>query len=122
MGGRHWGMGKWFCCLLALLYCCASHAGAVHYYYTDPQGNVLAKADAQGNMISFINSNYEYFGSGIVVPGTGFALQAIRLVGGIAGCTAGWAGLYRSRKRPGYRARLHAGALLRPGNRAFPEC
>jgi gamma-glutamyltranspeptidase/glutathione hydrolase len=35
----------------------------------------LTVADAQGNMISFINSIYEYFGSGVVVPGTGFALQ-----------------------------------------------
>jgi gamma-glutamyltranspeptidase / glutathione hydrolase len=35
----------------------------------------LAVADADGNMVSFINSNYDYFGSGIVVPGTGFALH-----------------------------------------------
>jgi gamma-glutamyltranspeptidase / glutathione hydrolase len=35
----------------------------------------LATADADGNMVSFINSNYDYFGSGIVVPGTGFALH-----------------------------------------------
>ncbi|MCK5651665.1 MAG: gamma-glutamyltransferase, partial [Gemmatimonadetes bacterium] len=35
----------------------------------------LTVADAEGNMISFINSIYEYFGSGVVVPGTGFALQ-----------------------------------------------
>ena len=35
----------------------------------------LAAADSAGNMVSFINSNYEDFGSGVVVPGTGFALQ-----------------------------------------------
>ncbi len=35
----------------------------------------LATADADGNMVSFINSIYDYFGSGVVVPGTGFALH-----------------------------------------------
>jgi gamma-glutamyltranspeptidase / glutathione hydrolase len=35
----------------------------------------LTVADAEGNMVSFINSNYDYFGSGIVVPGTGFVLH-----------------------------------------------
>lgn len=35
----------------------------------------LTIADADGNMVSFINSIYKYFGSAIVVPGTGFALQ-----------------------------------------------
>ncbi|MBI3983137.1 MAG: gamma-glutamyltransferase [Gemmatimonadetes bacterium] len=35
----------------------------------------LAAADRDGNMVSFINSVYDYFGSGVVVPGTGFALQ-----------------------------------------------
>jgi gamma-glutamyltranspeptidase/glutathione hydrolase len=35
----------------------------------------LSAADRYGNMISFINSIYWEFGSGIVVPGTGFALQ-----------------------------------------------
>ncbi len=35
----------------------------------------LSAADANGNMISFINSIFSAFGSGVVVPGTGFALQ-----------------------------------------------
>ena len=47
-------------------------------------GNVIAEsdttyfttADAQGNMVSFINSLAAAFGSGVVVPGTGFALQS----------------------------------------------
>ena len=35
----------------------------------------LAAADADGRMVSFIQSNYRGFGSGIVVPGTGIAMQ-----------------------------------------------
>ena len=35
----------------------------------------LCAADAQGHMVSWIQSNYEGFGSGIVVPGTGIAMQ-----------------------------------------------
>jgi gamma-glutamyltranspeptidase / glutathione hydrolase len=35
----------------------------------------LSVGDSDGNMVSFICSIYEYFGSGIVVPGTGFILQ-----------------------------------------------
>jgi len=35
----------------------------------------LTVADSAGNMISFINSVYGYFGSGVVVPGTGIMLQ-----------------------------------------------
>ena len=39
-------------------------------------GTVLAcAADGDGMMVSFIQSNYQGFGSGIVVPGTGVALQ-----------------------------------------------
>ncbi|KAA0548644.1 gamma-glutamyltransferase family protein [Bacillus sp. BGMRC 2118] len=44
---------------------------------TPPKGGTvyLATADEEGNMVSFIQSNYMGFGSGIVVPGTGIALQ-----------------------------------------------
>ena len=35
----------------------------------------LCCADGEGNMVSYIQSNYMGFGSGIVVPGTGIALQ-----------------------------------------------
>ena len=35
----------------------------------------LAAADQNGMMVSFIQSNYMGFGSGIVIPGTGIAMQ-----------------------------------------------
>jgi gamma-glutamyltranspeptidase/glutathione hydrolase len=35
----------------------------------------LSVADREGNMVSFINSLFDEFGSGVVVPGTGFALH-----------------------------------------------
>lgn len=35
----------------------------------------LCSADAQGNMVSYIQSNFNGFGSGVVVPGTGIAFQ-----------------------------------------------
>jgi len=49
----------------------------------DPEACDLAKggtvylctADSEGNMVSYIQSNYMGFGSGIVVPGTGIAMQ-----------------------------------------------
>jgi gamma-glutamyltranspeptidase / glutathione hydrolase len=42
-----------------------------------PKGGTvyLCVADADGRMVSFIQSNYAGFGSGIVIPGTGIALQ-----------------------------------------------
>ncbi len=35
----------------------------------------LCTADAAGNMVSYIQSNYMGFGSGVAIPGTGIALQ-----------------------------------------------
>ncbi len=35
----------------------------------------LCTADGEGNMVSFIQSNYKAFGSGIVIPGTGISLN-----------------------------------------------
>jgi gamma-glutamyltranspeptidase/glutathione hydrolase len=55
----------------------AAHAAA-RVEAGPPQGSetiYLTAADSAGNMVSFINSLYDLFGSGIVVPGTGFALQ-----------------------------------------------
>jgi gamma-glutamyltranspeptidase/glutathione hydrolase len=48
-----------------------------------PQGNfsmpgdtiVLSTADDEGNMVSWVNSNFSEFGSGITVPGYGFILH-----------------------------------------------
>ncbi|AET69006.1 gamma-glutamyltransferase [Desulfosporosinus orientis DSM 765] len=42
-----------------------------------PKGGTvyLATADSEGNMVSYIQSNYMGFGSGLVVPGTGISLH-----------------------------------------------
>jgi len=44
---------------------------------TPPKGGTvyLAAADGEGNMVSYIQSNYMGFGSGIVIPGTGISMQ-----------------------------------------------
>ncbi|HBU56416.1 MAG TPA: gamma-glutamyltransferase [Gemmatimonadetes bacterium] len=42
---------------------------------TDSETIYLTVADRHGNMISFINSIFGYFGSRVVVPGTGIVLQ-----------------------------------------------
>ncbi|HHX95078.1 MAG TPA: gamma-glutamyltransferase family protein [Clostridia bacterium] len=44
---------------------------------TPPKGGTvyLAAADGEGNMVSYIQSNYMGFGSGLVVPGTGISLH-----------------------------------------------
>lgn len=51
-------------------------AGLPAYGAPKPGGTVyLAAADESGMMVSFIQSNYMGFGSGVVVPGTGISLQ-----------------------------------------------
>jgi gamma-glutamyltranspeptidase / glutathione hydrolase len=65
-----------------------------------PQGGgtvYLTAADADGMMVSMIQSNYEGFGSGVVVPGTGISLQN-RGIGFSA--TPGHPNLVGPRKRP----------------------
>ncbi len=57
----------------------------------------LCTADRQGRMVSFIQSNYLGFGSGVVVPGTGVSLQNR---GSGFTMTAGHANAYGPRKRP----------------------
>lgn len=42
---------------------------------TSPDTVYLCCADADGMAVSFIQSNYQGFGSGVLVPGTGIALQ-----------------------------------------------
>ncbi len=42
---------------------------------SSPDTVYLTTADSDGRMVSFIQSNYVGFGSGIVVPGTGIAMQ-----------------------------------------------
>lgn len=41
----------------------------------DPGTVLLCAADDEGMMVSFIQSNYQGFGSGIVIPNTGIAMQ-----------------------------------------------
>ena len=51
---------------------------ALEPFHGDPNcgGTVyLCTADAEGNMVSYIQSNYNGFGSGLVVPGTGISLH-----------------------------------------------
>lgn len=46
-----------------------------HELGASPDTVYLTAADAKGMMVSFIQSNYRGFGSGIVIPGTGISMQ-----------------------------------------------
>jgi len=60
-----------------------SKAKEINEQASDPNAVDLAKggtvylctADSKGNMVSYIQSNYMGFGSGVVIPGTGIAMQ-----------------------------------------------
>jgi gamma-glutamyltranspeptidase/glutathione hydrolase len=76
----------------------------------------LTVADKDGNMVSFINSLFDEWGSGIVVPGTGFALQdrglGFTLDSGLANTVA-------PGKRPFHT--LIPGFVTKPGATSSPD-
>ncbi|PWK89862.1 hypothetical protein [Fulvimonas soli] len=74
----------------------------VHFYYTDPQGNVLAKTDAQGNIIA----QYDYTPYGTSVPSLGNPPNGPGYTGHVDDPETGHG--------------LHAGAIL-PANRKVFE-
>ncbi|OPZ63232.1 MAG: putative gamma-glutamyltransferase YwrD [Firmicutes bacterium ADurb.Bin506] len=49
--------------------------GSARWQSHDGDTVYLATADSQGMMVSFIQSNYMGFGSGVVIPGTGISMQ-----------------------------------------------
>jgi gamma-glutamyltranspeptidase/glutathione hydrolase len=53
----------------------ASSPGAEGNFALPGDTIVLSAADAEGNMVSWVNSNFSEFGSGITVPGYGFILH-----------------------------------------------
>ncbi len=66
----------------------ATHGGDTTY---------LSVVDRDGNMVSLIQSNFANFGSGLVPPGAGFALQSR---GGLFSLDAGHPNALAPRKRP----------------------
>lgn len=65
--------------------------------HTSADTMYLTVADSEGTMVSLIQSNYEGFGSGLVVPSLGFGLQDR---GSLFNMEAGAANQYEPGKRP----------------------
>ena len=72
-------------------------AAAQSLDHTSADTMYLTVADSEGTMVSLIQSNYEGFGSGLVVPSLGFGLQDR---GSLFNMAAGSANQYMPGKRP----------------------
>ncbi|HWX81444.1 MAG TPA: gamma-glutamyltransferase family protein [Steroidobacteraceae bacterium] len=75
----------------------ASVPGAAANFPLPGDTIVLSAADGEGNMVSWVNSNYSGFGSGITVPGYGFLLHNR---GALFTLDANSANVIEPRKRP----------------------
>ena len=60
--------GAWLVWLVLVLWSAGLWAKTVHYYYTDPQGTVLAKTDASGHIL--VRSDYRPYGRPVQAQGT----------------------------------------------------
>jgi gamma-glutamyltranspeptidase/glutathione hydrolase len=78
---------------------------------TDGDTIVLSAADDEGNMVSWVNSNYALFGSGLTVPGYGFILHNR---GALFSLDPNSANVIAPHKRPFNT--LSAGFLMKDGN------
>lgn len=68
---------RWLMMWALLLATSLAQAGTKHYYYADPQGTPLAKADAQGNVVA----RYEYTPYGVPVTSVGAAPDGVGYTG-----------------------------------------
>eukprot|EP00940_MAST-03C_sp_MAST-3C-sp2_P003537 g3537.t1 len=85
--------------------------------HTSADTMYLTVADSEGTMVSLIQSNYQGFGSGLVIPGLGFGLQDR---GSLFSMEAGAANQYEPNKRPfhtiipGFATQLDAAGVEQP--------
>jgi RHS repeat-associated protein len=77
---------QWLALLALLLVTSLAQAGTKHYYYTDPQGTPLAKADAQGNVVA----RYEYTPYGVPVTSVGAPPDGVGYTGHVNDSESGF--------------------------------